>query len=162
MVGRTVSFYADGSTTPFASAAANASGTASVAFPWPNGSVGTHTVVAKFTGDSMYRSSQLSVSFSVSKDGAILEYTGPTTSKPSKAVTLTATPTDDMSRGLSGFTVNFTLGSQGCSGTTDSTGVASCTITKLNQNPGNYPVKASFGGNADYLPSSASAAFKIG
>jgi hypothetical protein len=160
--GRTVSFYADGSATPFASAATNASGTASVAFPWPNGSVGTHTVVAKFTGDSMYRSSQFSVSFSVSKDGTILTYTGPTTSKPSRAVTLTATLTDDMSHGLNGFTVNFTLGSQGCRGTTDSTGVASCTITKLNQKSGNSTVKASFGGNADYLPSSASAAFKIG
>jgi hypothetical protein len=91
-----------------------------------------------------------------------MKYTGPATSKPSKSVTLTAALTDDMYRGLGGLTVNFTLGSQGCSAVTNSSGIASCTITKLVQNPGNYLVTASFGGNADYLLSSASTAFKIG
>jgi hypothetical protein len=162
VVGRTVSFYADGSSTAFASAATNAAGTASVAFPWPSGSAGTHTVVAKFGGDSMYRTSSFSTAFSVSKDGTILKYTGPASSKPSKSVTLTGSLTDDMFRGLGGLAVTFTLGSQSCTGTTNGSGIASCTIAKLVQNPGNYLVTASFGGNVDYLPSSASTAFKIG
>jgi len=162
VVGRIVSFYADGSATAFASAATDGSGVASVAFPFPNGSVGTHTIVAQFAGDSMYTLSQFTVSFSVAKDGTILAYTGALSANPSKAVSLTAKLTDDMGRALAGKTVTFTLGTQGCTGTTNSVGVVSCTIAKLNQKPGNYFLTASFAGDADYLASSANLAFTIG
>src|SRR5262249_52102690 len=66
---------------------------------------------------------------------------------------------------ISGATVTFTLGTQGCSGTTDTSGVATCTIATLNQIPGPYTVTASFAGGVvggvSYLPSSDSKAFTI-
>jgi hypothetical protein len=160
-VGRTVSFFADGSATPFASAATDAAGTATMAFPFPTGSVGMHTVVASFAGDSFYNPSQFSVSFSVSKDGTILKYTSATSSSPSKALPLSATLTDDTGRGLSGLTVTFSLGAQGCTAATNASGVASCTIPKLTQKPGNYTLQTAFAGSGDYLPSSVSTGFKI-
>jgi hypothetical protein len=54
----------------------------------------------------------------------------------------------------------FTLGTQSCTNTTNSSGVASCSII-LNQTPGPYTVTASFAGSGNYLASSASVAFKI-
>jgi hypothetical protein len=67
--------------------------------------------------------------------------------------------TDDTARPLSGITVNFTVGSQSCSATTNVTGVASCTIAKLTQKPGNHALTASFAGTADYLVSSTNVTF---
>jgi photosystem II stability/assembly factor-like uncharacterized protein len=66
---------------------------------------------------------------------------------------------------LSGATVTFTLGTQGCSGTTNASGIASCTIASLNQIPGPYTVMASFAGGTvggvSYLPAFDSKAFTI-
>jgi hypothetical protein len=56
--------------------------------------------------------------------------------------------------------VDFKLGSQSCSGTTNASGHASCTIT-IDQPSGSYTVDASFAGNAAYNPANASAAFTI-
>jgi len=46
---------------------------------------------------------------------------------------------------IPGATVQFTLGTQGCSATTDAAGVATCNVV-LKQSAGNYAVTASFGG----------------
>lgn len=161
VVGRTVQFFADGSATSFASAATNAFGTASTTYAFPLGSVGPHSIVAKFAGDSLYVSSQTTAAFSVAKDGTVLTYTGPTSAKPSHAVVLTAALTDDAGRSLAGRSVSFTLGSQGCSATTNASGVATCTIAKLSQKSGSTTVNATFAGTADYLVSSSSKAFTI-
>jgi hypothetical protein len=67
-----------------------------------------------------------------------------------------------MSRGLGGKTVTFTLGSQGCTATTNGSGTAACNIPKLSQKPGSYPTTISFAGDGDYLPSTSGTAFKIG
>ena len=56
--------------------------------------------------------------------------------------------------------VRFTLGGQHCSGTTDPTGHASCTLTPRRR-PGNYTVHARFGGDPAYAPATSSAAFSI-
>ena len=61
---------------------------------------------------------------------------------------------------ITGATVSFQLGSQSCSGTTDPTGFAGCTIVD-NQTPGAYTVTASFAGNASYGASSTSSSFNI-
>lgn len=162
VVGRTVQFFADGSATPFASAATNAFGTASTSSAFPLGSVGPHTIVAKFAGDSLYVSSQTTAAFSVGKDGTILTYNGPLSAKRSHAVVLSAALTDDAGRSLAGRAVTFTLGSQGCSATTNASGVATCTIAKLTEKTGGYAVNANFAGTADYLVSSSSVAFTVG
>jgi hypothetical protein len=162
IVGRTVSFYADGSTTPFATAASDSSGNVAASYPFPLGSVGTHAITAKFAGDTLYKSSQFSVSFSISQDGTVLTYTGPTSSNPSRPVSLTANLTDDTGRAVAGRTVQFTLGTQGCSGVTSSAGIANCTIPKLEQKPGNYLLTGAFAGSADYLGSSTTVGFTVG
>ncbi len=114
-----------------------------------------------YAGNSQYASSQTTTAFNVAKDGTILTYTGPSSAKPSHAVTLSAALTDDSGRSLAGRAVSFTLGSQGCSATTNSAGVATCTISKLNQKSGSYSVNATFAGTGDYLVSSSSKAFAI-
>jgi uncharacterized repeat protein (TIGR01451 family) len=61
---------------------------------------------------------------------------------------------------VSGRTVTFTLGAgstaQNCSGTTDATGRASCTIAAISQPLGPGTVTATFAGDALYLPSTDS------
>jgi sugar lactone lactonase YvrE len=61
---------------------------------------------------------------------------------------------------IMGATVAFQVGSQSCTGTTDSTGFAGCTIVD-NQAPGAYTVTASFAGNSSYGASSTSNSFNI-
>ncbi len=57
-------------------------------------------------------------------------------------------------------TIMFTIGSQNCSGTTDSTGSASCSIN-LTQPGGAYTVTANFAGAGNYNASSDSVPFSI-
>ena len=90
VVGRSVQFFADGSATPFATASTNAFGTASVTYAFPPGTVGPHSIVAAYGGDSLYTSSLTSASFTVTKDATTLTYTGVTSSKPSKSLSLSA------------------------------------------------------------------------
>ena len=67
-----------------------------------------------------------------------------------------------MIRGALAMTLRIRCTVTRCFGTTNLVGVASCTITKLTQKPGNYFLTASFAGNGDYLASSVNLAFKIG
>ncbi|MGA2348138.1 MAG: choice-of-anchor D domain-containing protein, partial [Candidatus Sulfotelmatobacter sp.] len=59
-----------------------------------------------------------------------------------------------------GAAVTFQVGSQSCTGTTDSTGFAGCTMVD-NQAPGAYTVTASYAGNSTYGASSTSNSFNI-
>jgi hypothetical protein len=164
--GRTVDFYVDG--TKVGSGVTDNSGNVSVAYTPPLGSVGAHCVQAKFAGDAKYNASASTggcaagTAISVAKNQSGLAYTGPLTSSPSKSVTLTAKLTDDLARALVGKSISFSLGSQSCSGTTDATGNVSCTIAKLNQNPGNYLFVVNFAGDANYAFGSVNTTFTIG
>src|SRR4029077_18038196 len=61
---------------------------------------------------------------------------------------------------VSNEAVTLALGPQSCVGTTDSTGVAACTLTP-NAAAGSYSTSATFGGDASFQPSSASAPFVV-
>ena len=62
---------------------------------------------------------------------------------------------------ISGQTVVFTLnGTETCSGTTSSTGTASCSITP-GEAAGSYPVTATFAGDTGDLPTSATATYTV-
>ncbi len=88
-------------------------------------------------------------------------YTGAVAEDFHDLTTLSAHLTDaSTSAPLSGKTIDFTLGSQSCSDTTNGSGDASCSIV-LTQIPGPYTVTASFGGTAVYDVSSDSHAFTI-
>jgi hypothetical protein len=165
--GRTVAFYVNG--VLVGSAVTDNSGNASIQYTPPLGSVGTQCVVAQFAGDSYYNSTASTggcspdgTTLNVGQNPAVLTYTGSLTSSPSKAVTLTAKLTDDLGRPLANKPVNFTLGAQVCNGAvTSATGIVSCTIPKLNQNPKKYPFIAAFPGDANYAASSVNAVFSI-
>ena len=73
----------------------------------------------------------------------------PVTDDFGDATTVSATLTDTTtSSPVSGQSVSFTLnGSETCSGTTDGSGVATCSITPA-EDPGNYALTASFAGTS--------------
>jgi hypothetical protein len=89
-----------------------------------------------------------------------LTYDGQTSEDFDDPATLGATLTDVDHHAVVGVTIAFTLGTQSCSGVTNGSGRATCTIT-LTQAPGAYTVAASFAGDADRRPASTSAAFTI-
>jgi hypothetical protein len=125
---------------------------------------GAYTVTASYAGATAgvvtYTPSTTSAHFTISREETAVAYTGSTTSDYNDATTLSATLKEDGATPLAAQTITFTLGSQSCSGTTDASGAASCSLTP-NQAAGPYTVTASFAGNTNYLPSSDSKPFTI-
>lgn len=164
LVGRTVSFAVGG----VAVGAATTDGNGVATLPWsiPAGApLGNHPVVASFAGDALYKPASTAAALqviSVGQEVTVLSYTGPVSSKPAKAVTLSATLQDDEGNPVAGKTVEFALGSQSCSAVTDGFGRAVCTIAKLGAKAGQYPVVATFLGDATYLGSSDLETFSVG
>ncbi len=93
-----------------------------------------------------------------------LTYNGDTTQDFDDPATLAATLKDasvSPAAPIVNATVSFKLGSQSCSGVTNGSGRAQCTIT-INQIPGSsYSVTASFAGDGQRLASSTQKAFVI-
>lgn len=94
-----------------------------------------------------------------------ISYTGALSSDYHDRVTASATLVDPSTKTspLVGASITFTLGassSDACTGTTGSSGVASCTITPT-QEAGKYNVVASFAGDATYQPVSDTQGFTI-
>ena len=128
-------------------------------------SAGSHQTQAAFAGDSLYEPASAASSTLVAKKATSLQYTGPLTSRPNKALTLTARLADAGGTALGGRTVVFALGTQTVTGVTDANGLAAATI-KLDQKPGAYPLTVSYaaaGTDASrYVASVASTTFNIG
>lgn len=88
-------------------------------------------------------------------------YTGDTSGQYSDPITLSATLIDlDTDSGIPGETINFTIGSQWVTATTDADGIASTTLV-LNQSSGSYTVTAYFAGDAEYSACGDSDPFTI-
>ena len=132
----------------------------------PNEPVGTYPIAATFPGDTTSMPQLLtnssSSTFTVTPASTTLTYTGPTTVTNGQSATLSGvltssepTPGTD----VSGKTVTFTLGSGSSAaklhGDDHAGGVASCTITSVNQTTGTTGVSASFGGDTFYQSSTA-------
>ena len=149
VVGRLAAFYLDGSL--IGSALTDTFGIAGTAWSVPLGTtVGGHALEVRFAGDGLYKSANsLTSTFSVSKEVTVLTNTGVLTSKSSKPVVLTAKLTDDEGNPISGKAITFVLGSQGCTATTNASGIATCTISKLTQRHGPYALTSTFNGSAD-------------
>jgi uncharacterized repeat protein (TIGR01451 family) len=159
--GKSVKFTLNGSET--CTGTTNASGIASCSIT-PGEAAGPYPLAATFAGDSNFLSSNGSNTFTVTHEETALSYTGDTSVANGQPMTLSGVlTTDDPSAatGLAGKSVLFTLGSgtpQTCSGTTNATGVASCSIASVSQTVGpSVPVAANFAGDTYYQPSSASA-----
>ncbi len=117
-----------------------------------------------FAGNAYYlpSSSSLTGGFAVTHEETTTTYTGPLVILKSNGagLTLTAQLKEDgtLAPVPFGQTMTLSIGSgpqlQSCTGTTDSTGVAQCTISQFNGDLGNQPLGASFAGDGYYSPSS--------
>jgi hypothetical protein len=124
-----------------------------------NQPAGTYPVTASFAGDDYYVASSGTASFKVTPEEDSLSYTGPTYGKKGSTVTLSAKLSSD-GGGIANRTIVFAVGSQSCSGTTNSYGSASCSL-KLTQSVGSCTVKATFAGDSFYEPASVTKPFTI-
>jgi hypothetical protein len=100
--------------------------------------------------------------FYSSDDGLpTLAYTGPTSANQGEAVTVSARLTypPEPTTLVGGLTLSFTVGSETCTGTTDSSGSASCVLTPLEV--GSQAVTSSFAGNDEYQPRTATAQLQV-
>lgn len=122
---------------------------------------GDQTLSGVSAGDGRYQSATDSKTVNVpSTIPTTLTYTGATKGDFNDDVALSALLTS-ANGPVAGKTVGFTLGTQNCSGTTDSSGVASCHFT-ITQTAGSVAtVSASFAGDGAYLPQSTSSGFTI-
>ena len=91
-----------------------------------------------------------------------LAYTGVLSGGPSKTIALTANLVDEYGQAVVGKKVDFVLGTQKATGTTDASGHVSVNL-KLTQKAGSYAFSATFAaGDAKYDTSAASGTFMIG
>lgn len=121
---------------------------------------GNYTVTASFAGNGLFLASSASAAFTITKEETTLAYTGDTLIANGGTAHLSGVLLEDGSVPIAGRTVTFSLGTvtpQDCSGTTDATGTAQCTITPVVQPVGPGTVAANFAGDPFYLPSSATA-----
>ncbi len=131
----------------------------------PGEPAGTYSLTATFAGDTTpwphLDASTGSNNFVVTHEETALSYTGATSATNGSPATLSGVLTTDSGTvPIVGRTVAFTLGSgtsaQKCSATTNSSGAASCVITKVYQTMSPAPVTATFAGDAYYAPANAS------
>jgi M6 family metalloprotease-like protein len=116
---------------------------------------GPSTMASAFGPDTDYVSSSDSTPFTVTKEQTTTTYTGPTVIlQGASGVTLSGKLVEDDGTPVAGRTLTLSLGSQSCTGTTASTGVATCTLAFTGA-LGQQSLGASFGGDAFYLSSSA-------
>jgi Bacterial Ig-like domain (group 3) len=128
---------------------------------------GSYTVAAHYPGGigAYQPSDSTGTTFTIEQRPTTLSYTGPTSADYNDQFTATAKLTDTAtSAGIANETVTFVLGAgtgtETCSGSTDSSGVAQCPLTP-NEAAGSYTITASFAGDTTYLPSSDQKAFTI-
>jgi IPT/TIG domain/Bacterial Ig-like domain (group 3) len=128
---------------------------------------GTQTIAAAFNGDAYYLSSNDSKSFSITPEETTMTYTGPTVILAgASGATLTATLVEEGANDADGDagavapnpaeTVTLSVGANQCTGTTDSSGNVTCTISSVSVPLGPETVGASFAGDAYYQAASAS------
>jgi hypothetical protein len=128
---------------------------------------GTQTLVASFAGDTDYVGSTRTDLFAITPEETTMTYTGPTVILAgASGATLSAKLVEDGSNDNDGDggspgpipaqTVTLSVGSQSCTGTTDSSGNVKCTIPSISVPLGPETIGASFAGNAYYQAASDS------
>ncbi|HJV08815.1 MAG TPA: Ig-like domain repeat protein, partial [Acidimicrobiales bacterium] len=121
----------------------------------PTQAAGTVTVSATFAGDDDYLGSTASKPFVITRQETMVTYTGSLVIDAGQPATLRGQLVEETGPvPVAGRAVKLELGSQSCTGTTDATGSASCTLAGVTTALGPQPVAASFAGDAFYEPSS--------
>jgi hypothetical protein len=146
----------------------NSSGIATRTYT-PSLSAGAYAATSSFNGDALYNPSGSSNAFAIAKKGTTTTYTGAVSGGPNKTIQLSAVVKDATGTPLANRTVQFQLGSQSASATTNASGIAAVSL-KLNQKNGTYTVSATFTpvnvapnplDGDHYLGSSQSTIFKL-
>ncbi|MBX2876832.1 MAG: T9SS type A sorting domain-containing protein [Saprospiraceae bacterium] len=100
-------------------------------------------------------------SVTVVKRTAVLTYTGDLNVQYSDPATLSASLKDETKgTAIAGQTIQFTIGSQNVSATTNSNGVATASLI-MDQAPGNYTVSVGYSGNSVFEPGEDTDSFTI-
>jgi hypothetical protein len=153
------------------SAPTDANGVASCSIT-PSEAAGTYPLSGSFSGDTLrpleLTGSNNSANFVVTLEESALTYTGATVAHNGQPLSVSGVlTTDDPGAGapIAGRSVTFVLGSgasaQSCSGVTDSTGTAACSIASVNQSPGPIPVTDTFASDGHYKTASASSTVNL-
>jgi Bacterial Ig-like domain (group 3)/Integrin beta chain VWA domain len=154
IAGQPVSFSLNGTESCMGTTLTDGSVSCSVT---PTEPAGTYPLTATFAGDAQHNATTASASYAVTLEETTLKYTGPTVLAANGA-TLTAVLTEDGVTPINGRTVTIKLSdgtaSQTCTGTTDTNGNASCTISPIPVALGNDTITATFAGDSFYRPSS--------
>jgi hypothetical protein len=141
----------------------NASGVASCSVTTTQPS-GAYQITASFAGSSVpFLAGVITAApFMVTHEQDVVTYTGAGAAVVGQPLVLSgALTTDDPSAGtpLAGKTINLTLGSgataQTCSGLTDASGAATCTIASVSQPPGSVAASATVAGDTFYAAAAA-------
>jgi|GEM_PF-1976750 len=150
-------------------ATTNASGVASCSLT-PSQAAGPYQLVASFAGSSIpfLAAVNTSAAFTVTHEQDGLVYGGAASVVVGQPFVLSGTLTTDdpaAATPLAGKTVVLTLGSgsaaQACSGVTNSSGMATCTIASVAQSPGSVPASATFAGDGFYVAAAAVGAVTV-
>jgi hypothetical protein len=164
IAGQSVTFTLNGAQT--CSAVTNSSGVASCSIT-PQEPAGSYPLTAAFTGSASDAGSSASATFTVTHEETTTTYTGPAKAANGAPLTLSGVLKEDGATPVANRTLTFTLGSggsaQSCTGSTDASGAASCTIASVNQpaDTTSVPVTAAFAGDAYYQASSATATLRF-
>jgi uncharacterized repeat protein (TIGR01451 family) len=153
LAGKTVNFTLNG--TDVCSGTTDAFGTASCSLT-PSEAAGPYSIVASFddTTDPQYATSSTSAGFDVTLEESTTTYVGPTVIlQGSSGVTLSGKFLEDGVTPVAGRTLTLGLGSQTCTGTTNASGIATCTLVFTGP-LGPEPLSATFATDGFYLPSS--------
>ena len=151
--GKTIGFSLNGTET--CSGVTDGTGTASCPIT-PGEAAGSYTVSAAFSDgtDPTYGVSSTSSGFTVTLEESTTTYTGPTfILQGASGVTLTGRLLEDGTTPISGRTLTLGVGSQTCNGTTNASGIASCTLTFTGA-LGSQPLSATFTSDGFYQSSS--------
>jgi hypothetical protein len=152
LAGKTVDFALG---TQTASASTDGTGTASASI-FVEQAPASVLVSAGFDGDATYAPSSDTDTFVITREQTTMAYVGPTVILyGGSGVTLKAQLLEEgtVAPVPFGQTVTLSLGGQSCTGTTDASGIASCTLTYTGP-LGPQPIGADFAGDTYYLPSS--------
>jgi hypothetical protein len=150
-------------------ATTNASGVATCTLT-PTQAAGPYQVVASFAGSSIpfLGGVNTSAAFTVTHEQDGLAYGGAASVMVGQPFVLSgALTTDDPAAAtpLGGKTVLLTLGSgstaQACSGVTNSSGMATCTVASVAQAAGSVPASANFAGDGFYVAAAAAGAVTV-
>ncbi len=132
-------------------------------FSWTPSGVGSYIVTLTATDNQGLGATQRSVTINVGDETELVVQ--PTTAQSGGSATVSATLRyKNGGAAIPNKGVTFTVGSNNCSGTTDSNGVAFCTISTSGVPNGTYPngLSAGFNGGGGLFAASGSASITVG